>query len=99
METLPPATQAALDYEKTNWAHGSVFDQEFYQVPPPRLDTAPPPGTPLKIEHDTDTSRYLLPPMTSPLALPLPIRNPPWLPRPRVRGRSMAVRAQDDPQQ
>ena len=34
--------------------------------------------------------------MTSPLALPLPIRSPPWLPRPRVRGRSMAVRAQTD---
>ncbi|KAI4221216.1 MAG: hypothetical protein L6R36_007065 [Xanthoria steineri] len=65
METLPPATQAALDYEKTNWAHGSVLHQEFYQVSPPQPGTAPPPGTPLKIEHETDTSKYLLPPMTS----------------------------------
>ncbi|KAI4219032.1 MAG: hypothetical protein L6R36_008605 [Xanthoria steineri] len=66
---LPPATLAALDYEKTNWVNGSVFDQEFYKVPPPPhpdTDTPPPPpGTPLKIEHETDTAKYLLPPMIS----------------------------------
>ncbi|KAL8648572.1 MAG: hypothetical protein Q9226_005934, partial [Calogaya cf. arnoldii] len=50
---------------KTNWANGSVFDQEFYQVPSETADRDDQPGTPLKIEHETDTSKYLLPPMTS----------------------------------
>ncbi|KAL8753448.1 MAG: hypothetical protein Q9199_005045 [Rusavskia elegans] len=65
MDALPTAAQDALRYEKMNWANGSVFDQEFYQVPPRVDGDKVLPGTPLKIEHETDTSKYLLPPMTS----------------------------------
>ena len=66
MSTLPPAAQAALAYEKTNWANGSVFEQDIYTPPPlPTNQPSPAPGTPLKIEQSTDTTKYLLPPYTS----------------------------------
>ncbi|KAI4259759.1 MAG: hypothetical protein L6R42_004404 [Xanthoria sp. 1 TBL-2021] len=65
MDAIPTAAQDALRYEKTNWANGSVFDQEFYQVPPRVDGDKELPGAPLKVEHETDTSKYLLPPMTS----------------------------------
>ncbi|KAL8849078.1 MAG: hypothetical protein Q9221_005922 [Calogaya cf. arnoldii] len=65
MDSIPTATQEALDYEKTNWANGSVFDQESYKVPAETADRDDQPGTPLKVEQETDTSKYLLPPMTS----------------------------------
>ncbi|KAI4269859.1 MAG: hypothetical protein L6R38_007308 [Xanthoria sp. 2 TBL-2021] len=65
MDAISTAAQDALRYEKTNWANGSVFEQEFYQVPAQADDNKEPPGAPLKVEHETDTSKYLLPPMTS----------------------------------
>lgn len=65
MDSIPTAAQDALRYEKTNWANGSVFEQEFYQVPPQVDSNKELPGSPLKVEHETDTSKYLLPPMTS----------------------------------
>ncbi|KAL8787062.1 MAG: hypothetical protein Q9213_002404 [Squamulea squamosa] len=63
MDVVPPAVQEALRYEKTNWANGSVFDQPFYQLPAKSADDLA--GTPLKFEHETDTSKYFLPPATS----------------------------------
>ncbi|KAL8805283.1 MAG: hypothetical protein Q9182_002051 [Xanthomendoza sp. 2 TL-2023] len=63
MDDVPAAVQEALRYEKTNWANGSVFDQAFYQAPYQSAND--PPGTPLNVEYETDTSKYLLPPATS----------------------------------
>ena len=67
MDPTIKAHQDALAYEKTNWANGSVFTQDFYTLSPTTKDEDrdPPPGTPLKIEQETDISKYLLPPMTS----------------------------------
>ncbi|KAL8807057.1 MAG: hypothetical protein Q9223_004271 [Gallowayella weberi] len=63
MDEVPAAVQEALRYEKTNWANGSVFDQAFYQAPKQSANDSP--GTPLNVEYETDTSKYLLPPATS----------------------------------
>ncbi|KAL8669338.1 MAG: hypothetical protein Q9168_006063 [Polycauliona sp. 1 TL-2023] len=67
MDPAIKAHQDALAYEKTNMANGSVFTQDFYTLSPTNDNTNqdPPPGTPLKIEQETDVSKYLLPPMTS----------------------------------
>ncbi|KAL8832880.1 MAG: hypothetical protein Q9170_004700 [Blastenia crenularia] len=63
MDALPPAIQQALEYEKSNWANGSVFEDPFYKL---TIETAnAPPGAPLKVEADTDTRKYLLPPATA----------------------------------
>ncbi|KAL8765206.1 MAG: hypothetical protein Q9209_007639 [Squamulea sp. 1 TL-2023] len=63
MGAVPTAVQEALRYEKSNWANGSVFDQSFYRLPNESVND--PPGASLKIEYETDTSKYLLPPATS----------------------------------
>ncbi|KAL9009569.1 MAG: hypothetical protein Q9173_005412 [Seirophora scorigena] len=63
METLPPLIQQALEFEKSNWVNGSVLEDPFYQLQPD--GPTGPPGTPLKIETDTDTAKYLLPPATA----------------------------------
>ena len=60
MEELPNGVRESLEFEKSNWAHGSVVDDSFYDTPQEAL-TAPP-GTLLKLEKDTDTTKYLLPP-------------------------------------
>lgn len=60
MESLPSGVAESLDFEKSNWAHGSVVDDPFYDVPQEAVHS--PPGTLLKIEKDTDTTKYLIPP-------------------------------------
>lgn len=50
----------SLEFEKSNWANGSVVNDPFYDAPREALDS--PPGTLLKIEKDTDTTKYLIPP-------------------------------------
>lgn len=63
MDTLPPIIQQALAFEKSNWANGSVHEDVFYKLQPD--SPTGPPGTPLKIEEETDTAQYLLPPATA----------------------------------
>ncbi|KAL8972015.1 MAG: hypothetical protein Q9183_000771 [Haloplaca sp. 2 TL-2023] len=63
MDTLPPIIQEALTFEKSNWVNGSVHDDVFYKLQPDSPTS--PPGTPLKVEEDTDTAKYLLPPATA----------------------------------
>ncbi|KAL8680245.1 MAG: hypothetical protein Q9186_003541 [Xanthomendoza sp. 1 TL-2023] len=63
MDAVPTAVQEALRYEKTNWANGSVLDQAFYQASDQSANDLP--GTPMNVEYETDTSKYLLPPATS----------------------------------
>lgn len=63
MSTLPKPVLEALEFEKSNWSSGSVSDDPFYTVPEDAAKA--PPGTPLKVEKDVDTSKYTLPPATA----------------------------------
>ena len=60
MERLPSGVIESLEFENSNWAHGSVVNDPFYDAPQEASDS--PPGTLLKIEKDTDTTKYLIPP-------------------------------------
>ena len=60
---LPGNTEAALNYERSLLAHGSVTDDEFYKVPANQSNATP--GTLLKVEEKTDTTLYSLPPTTA----------------------------------
>ena len=53
----------AIQFEKAIWANGSVFDDPFYKMSLDDANTEP--GNALKVEHDSDTTRYLLPPATA----------------------------------
>jgi pimeloyl-ACP methyl ester carboxylesterase len=53
----------AVNYERSNWAGGSVNDDDFYRVPP-NTGKAPA-GTLLKVQVDANTSLYTLPPNTA----------------------------------
>ena len=63
MEQLASGVKEGLEFEKSNWTNGSVIDDSFYDVPQEALNA--PPGTLLRIDKDTDTSKYLIPPTTS----------------------------------
>lgn len=60
MEGLPSGVVESLEFERSNWAHGSVVDDPFYDAPQEASDS--PPGTLLKIDKDVDTTNYLIPP-------------------------------------
>lgn len=60
MEQLPEGVKKSLEYEKSNWVHGSVLNESFYDAPQETSDS--PPGTLLKVEKETDTTQYSLPP-------------------------------------
>lgn len=60
---LAASTIVALEFERSNWANGSVDDEEFYRVPPGTADA--PAGTLLKVQEDANTSAYTLPPDTA----------------------------------
>ena len=55
--------RAALDFERFNWANGSVADEDFYRVPQSAVDA--PPGALLKLQLDANTSAYTLPANTA----------------------------------
>ena len=63
MAGLPAGVAESLEFEKENWAHGSVTTDPFYDAPQEASNA--PPGTLLKVEKDTDTSKYLIPPTTA----------------------------------
>jgi hypothetical protein len=60
---LPSAIQAALDYEHSSWATGSVADDPFYSVPDSTATL--PAGTLLKLEEDSNATVFTLPPNTA----------------------------------
>ena len=60
MDEVPKDIRAILDFERSNWAHGSVVNDPFYDAPQEALDA--PAGTLLKIDKNVDTAKYLLPP-------------------------------------
>ena len=59
MEDLPESIKEILDFEKSNWANGPVMNDPFYDAP--HEPSNAPPGTLLKVEKSTDTSKYLIP--------------------------------------
>ena len=62
MDTLPQPLIDGLQFEKSNWTNGTVTDDPFYT---PSHDTsAVTPGTLLKVEEESDTSKYMIPPGT-----------------------------------
>ena len=63
MSSLPEPILQALQFEASSWANGPASDDPFYQVPDGASKAVP--GSLLKVENDTDTSKYLLPPATA----------------------------------
>ena len=63
MSSLPDPILQALQFEASSWANGLATDDPFYRVPDGAAKTLP--GSVLKVEKDTDTSKYLLPPATA----------------------------------
>ena len=62
-DTLPDPVPAITAHENTVLAHGPAAEDEFYKVP---ADSAIiPPGKLIKLEADSDTSLYTLPPYTA----------------------------------
>ena len=62
-ESLSNVTRAALEYENSLWATGSVSEDPFYIVPKGSLKAVP--GTLLKVEKQVNTSAYTIPPATA----------------------------------
>lgn len=60
---LPEITKQSLQWEKQQWADGSVLDNAFYSAPNGSLDAAP--GTLLRLERQTNASLFSLPPATA----------------------------------
>ena len=60
---LPQEVAEGLKFERTQWANGSVYDNPFYTVDEGTAWAAP--GTLLKVEKVTDTTKYSLPPATA----------------------------------
>ena len=62
MNNLPQLILDGLQFEKSNWTSGAVTDDPFYT--PPHDTLAATPGSLLKVEEETDTSKYMIPPGT-----------------------------------
>jgi pimeloyl-ACP methyl ester carboxylesterase len=60
---LPSNIQAALDYERSNWADGSVKEDPFYTLSGGSANF--PAGTLIKVQEDANSSNYTLPPNTA----------------------------------
>ena len=61
--TLAANVALALEFERSNFANGSVASEDFYDVPPGSANATP--GTVLKLELDANASAYTLPPNTA----------------------------------
>lgn len=53
----------ALQFEKANWANGSVLDDSFYECSADDAQASP--ETLLKVEKDINTTPYLIPARTA----------------------------------
>ena len=54
------AIQVAVDFERSNWATGSILDDPFYCLPENASSAAP--GSILKIEQQTNVTKYTVAP-------------------------------------
>lgn len=59
-KTVASNVNIAIQFERSNWATGSVHRDPFYEVL--SESATQPPGSPLKVEEYTNTSLYTLPP-------------------------------------
>ena len=55
--------EVGLNFERSNWANGSVADEPFYRVPRNASGTVP--GSLLKVQMNANTSSYTIPPNTA----------------------------------
>lgn len=62
-DTLANNVEVALNFERSNWAGGSVSELAFYRAPSNTAHVAA--GTILKVEVDANTSAFTLPPNTA----------------------------------
>lgn len=62
-ELVTHNAQIALNFERSNWATGSVADDPFYHVPSNSSNA--PPGSVLKIEFNSTVTQFALPPDTA----------------------------------
>ncbi|KAL8941735.1 MAG: hypothetical protein Q9216_002063 [Gyalolechia sp. 2 TL-2023] len=60
---IATAIEAARNFEQSTWATGSVASDPFYSVPEGSSSASP--GTLLKVEEASDTTKYTLPPSTA----------------------------------
>ena len=60
---FPDVIRRALEFQESQWATGSIYEDSFYVVPEGTADSVP--GTLLKLENHVDTSKYTLPPATA----------------------------------
>ena len=60
---MPEPIAQSLHFEASCWANGPASEDRFYQVPVGASTAIP--GSVLKVEKETDTSKYLLPPATA----------------------------------
>ena len=63
MDTLPDEVVKALHFEQQSQASASPEDDLFYSIQGSDVESTP--GTLLKVEADTDQSKYMLPPATA----------------------------------
>ncbi|KAL8836246.1 MAG: hypothetical protein Q9170_002990 [Blastenia crenularia] len=62
-DILANTVEVALNFERSNWAGGSVSELDFYRAPSNSSEAAA--GTLLKVEIDVNTSAFTLPPNTA----------------------------------
>ncbi|KAI4181938.1 MAG: hypothetical protein L6R41_006318 [Letrouitia leprolyta] len=62
-DVLANDIEVALNFERSNWAGGSVSELDFYRVPSNSSHAAA--GTVLKVETNVNTSTFTLPPNTA----------------------------------
>ena len=62
-DTVAKSIEISLNFERSNWANGSVDDDPFYRVPSNASNA--PPGSLLKLQVNANTSAYTLPPNTA----------------------------------
>lgn len=62
-DVLTNNVEVALNFERSNWAGGSVSELDFYRVPSNTSQAAA--GTILKVEVNVNTSAFTLPPNTA----------------------------------
>ena len=63
MSSLPEPVIQAVYFDASHWANGPASKDPFYKLPDGASKAIP--GSVLKVEMDTDLSRYLLPPATA----------------------------------
>ena len=62
-DSLPETTRMAIEFQKSLWATGSVYEDPFYVVSEGIANEIP--GTLLKVEADVNTLNFSIPPATA----------------------------------